>query len=99
MCRLAQPQPPAHLQNPGESKQQSPSQQACRFSDSVTTPVARQLQTFGIPPPPQTASSQVPQFRVPPHPSGMESQFFPSASQVVGVQPQTPGLLPPPQVC
>jgi hypothetical protein len=41
----------------------------------------------------------VPQVRVPPQPSGMEPQFFPCATQLVGVQPHTFGVPPPPQVC
>jgi hypothetical protein len=44
---------------------------------------------LGTPPPPQVAGAvQRPQSSVPPQPSGSESQFAPSAAQVVGRQPQ-----------
>ena len=42
---------------------------------------------FGMPAPPHEAGKvQVPQDSVPPHPSGMDPQFAPSAAQVVGTQ-------------
>jgi hypothetical protein len=44
-------------------------------------------QTFVVPPPPQVLPpEQVPQFNVPPQPSGMLSQFLPCAAHVVGLQ-------------
>jgi hypothetical protein len=56
-------------------------------------------QTFAVPPPPHVPELQLPQFSVPPQPSGIEPQFLPCRAHVVGVQPQTLAVPPPAHVC
>jgi hypothetical protein len=58
--------------------------------------------TLDVPPPPQvSASSQVPQLRLPPHPSPAGPQLKPWSAHVLAVHegvPHTPEVPPPPQV-
>jgi hypothetical protein len=59
-----------------------------------------QPQTLARPPPPHVwGELHEPQFKLPPHPSGMVPQFLPWAAQVVGWQMQTllPHIRPAPQ--
>src|SRR5437667_52209 len=56
-------------------------------------------QTLGVEAPQVCPDVQLPQFRVPPQPSGTEPQFLPNPEQLAAVQPQTFAVPPPPQVC
>jgi hypothetical protein len=55
----------------------------------------------GVPPPHVCGGVQLPQAKVPPHPSGSASQFLPvhAVAIVFGVQPHTLSEPPPPHVC
>jgi hypothetical protein len=51
-------------------------------------------QTFAVPPPPQLwGAAHVPQFTVPPHPSGTKPQLSPAGQNVDGTQEQVPDPL------
>src|SRR5947207_7070857 len=87
-AKLAEPVVPTGTFSPaGVERTLSPARPvAVSVSSAVTGAGAPTPQTFATPPPPQVCGAvQTPHVSVPPQPSGIVPQFFPSAAQVVGV--------------